>query len=1586
MNTYIKFLCSAVVLMVMSLGVVAQTSVQFTAASATKTEAGTSYDITIAITNEDAGNATTVEVALTAGTAVDLDNYTTQMVTFPAASAANQTVTVTITDDATVESAETFTFTLQNVAGGNAAVIGGQSTTDLIIVENDITSSGLIINEIHADPASSTPGDANGDGVRDAADDEFIELVNTGSGDLDISGYEIFDTNSSVLSRHVFPASTVVPAGGAIVVFGGGSPTGSFGNSIVQTASSGGVGTTNSSETLIVQDASDRTIIFYTYGSEGNDNQSITRDVDITGSDNPMTKHSVATGAGGALFSPGTKIDGSLFIVPASTEVQFSGATASIDESGGTVDLTVLITGEDASNATTVEVALTGGSGTNGSDITTYATTTLTFPAASSSSQTVTLTITDDTDVEGSEDLVFTLQNPGGGNSTTVGTQSTHTLTIVDNDFAATDLVVNEFMAWPAGSSSSESQFDSNGDGTYGSSSDEYIEFVNSGSGDLDISGWKINDGIDRHIFPANTIIPAGGGLVVFGGGTPSGTFGNSIIQTATESSSLGLLNSGDELFIKDDSDQTRLTFSYGASTRTVAMVRNPDITGDFEAHAAISAYTKEDMSNATASPGLKIDGSLFIVPTSTEVKFSSATTSANEGDGTVDLTVSIVAEDASNATTVEVALTGGSATNGTDITTYATQTLTFPAASSASQMVTLTITDDIDVEGNENLIFTLQNAAGGTSAVIGAQSTHTLTIVDNDFEGTDLVVNEYMPWPAGSTSEATQFDSNGDGTYGSSSDEYIEFVNSGSSDMDISGWKINDGIDRHIFPANSVVPAGGAIVVFGSGGGAPTGAFGNSVVQTASESTSLGLLNSGDEITIKDGTDATRLTFSYDQATRAVAFSRSPDITGEFSAHAAISAYTNEDATNAAASPGLKVDGTFFIEQTTTLVQFESSSVTVNEGDGSFDISVVISLPDGSIATTADVVLTSTDPATAADFNDFATQSITFAAGSSTTQTFTVTITDDADIEGQETFTFELQNVAGGNSAAAGATATFTVTMNDNDFPASDLVLNEFLPYPSSTSIADAAEVDANGDGTFGGTSDEMMEFVNNGTVDIDIAGWRLFVNGSNRHFFPAGTVIGPGSALVVFGGGSPTGEFGGATVQVASEAKSGLGILNSGTTISIFDEADAEIFSYTYTSTEVGVSYTRNPDITGDFVLHPTLNGRWISPGTQVDGTPFVVDNSTKVKFATSLSGAEEADSTFEIEVAIENPSSDAATTANVVLATENLSGDLEYSTQMVTFPAGSSDNQKVTVTVKNDEELEGDELFTFALQDITGGTKAKSGSPFQFNFIILDDDVPLVFNEIHADPASSDAGDANNDGTRDASDDEFIEVVNRSSADIDMSGYYFQDEAQKRHVFPSGTSLQPGHAIVVFGGGEPRGILGAQVQVASEGSGVGLTNTGDVLKIFNASDEIQAGTIYGSDADGDQSITRSPDITGGFSLHTQADGADSRLYSPGRKVNGGVFINIVTDVSGDIEIQELNVYPNPVSHQLNISMNAVQDQMSFQIISLNGEVVRSYTLSNHQLNQLSLTDIRDGLYLYDIRNQANERLSQGKLLIQK
>lgn len=167
----------------------------------------------------------------------------------------------------------------------------------------------FVINEIHAKPHSDL-GDANQDGDVDASDDEFIELVNNSTSNIDISGWSIKD---SLELRHVFPPGSEVVSGCGIIIFGGGNPSGNFGNCVVQVASSGTLGLNNIGDTIFLLDGDLNLISTYTYGDEGSYDQSITRAPDIIG-DPPLVKHSTAPGSGGALFSPGTRIDGGLFL------------------------------------------------------------------------------------------------------------------------------------------------------------------------------------------------------------------------------------------------------------------------------------------------------------------------------------------------------------------------------------------------------------------------------------------------------------------------------------------------------------------------------------------------------------------------------------------------------------------------------------------------------------------------------------------------------------------------------------------------------------------------------------------------------------------------------------------------------------------------------------------------------------------------------------------------------------------------------------------------------------------------------------------------------------------------------------------------------------------------------------------------------------------------------------------------------------------------------------------------------------------------------------------------------------------------
>jgi endonuclease/exonuclease/phosphatase family metal-dependent hydrolase len=335
-----------------------------------------------------------------------------------------------------------------------------------------------VINELHADPDGSIAGDANGDGVRDSTEDEFVEIVNTSGANADISGWTLADGFGV---RHTFPAGTIVPDGCSIVVFGGGAPTGSFGISPVQTASTGALGLNNSGDNVTLNNGV-ADVASVGYGSEGGDNQSLTRDPDISG---VFTKHSEAGAAGGALFSPGTQLDGS----------QFAGC-----------------------------------------------------PSA---------------------------------------------------------WVINEIHADPA----SDLSGDANGDGTRSSSQDEFVEIVNRTGDDVDISGWTLADGFTvRHTFPADTIVFDGCSVVVFGGGTPTGTFGNSLVQTAS-GGSIGLNNGGDDITLSNGVSTVNMITYGSAAGDNQSLTLDPDVTGT-------PPYVKHSVASGSGgalfSPGTKVDGSQF--------------------------------------------------------------------------------------------------------------------------------------------------------------------------------------------------------------------------------------------------------------------------------------------------------------------------------------------------------------------------------------------------------------------------------------------------------------------------------------------------------------------------------------------------------------------------------------------------------------------------------------------------------------------------------------------------------------------------------------------------------------------------------------------------------------------------------------------------------------------------------------------------------------------------------------------------------------------------------------------------------------
>ncbi|MCB1033120.1 MAG: lamin tail domain-containing protein, partial [Acidobacteria bacterium] len=234
----------------------------------------------------------------------------------------------------------------------------------------EVNHAALIIHEIHADPDASQ-GDANGDSSVSSTEDEFVELVNTGTSSLDISGYTLAD---GIQVRHTFPAGTVVPAREAVVVFSGGTPTGDFGNAaangLVFTASTGRLALNNAGDSVILSDDQGAVLQAVSYGGEGGDNQSLTRDPDFTNA--PFVKHTVAVGSGGSRYSPGTRVNGSAFTVPPGavilTEVMYdpNGADGGLEwvelynTTGSAIDLADMSLGAGGGDYTSSQAQLSG--------------------------------------------------------------------------------------------------------------------------------------------------------------------------------------------------------------------------------------------------------------------------------------------------------------------------------------------------------------------------------------------------------------------------------------------------------------------------------------------------------------------------------------------------------------------------------------------------------------------------------------------------------------------------------------------------------------------------------------------------------------------------------------------------------------------------------------------------------------------------------------------------------------------------------------------------------------------------------------------------------------------------------------------------------------------------------------------------------------------------------------------------------------------------------------------------------------------------------------------------------------------------
>ena len=341
----------------------------------------------------------------------------------------------------------------------------------------------------------------------------------------------------------------------------------------------------------------------------------------------------------------------------------------------------------------------------------------------------------------------------------------------------------------------------------------------------------------------------------------------------------------------------------------------------------------------------------------------------------------------------------------------------------------------------------------------------------------------------------------------------------------------------------------------------------------------------------------------------------------------------------------------------------------------------------------------------------------------------------------------------------------------------ATNFVFNEVLADPQ-TGIAG----DANGDGRRDGSEDEFVELVNTGDA-IDIGGWTLSDAVGVRHTFPTPTIVAAEQAVVVFGGSTPVGDFGGSVVQVASSHL--LGLNNSGDTLTLLDTEGLSV-SFSYSAGQgTDQSITRSPDVTGDFLDHSTVNTDVFSPGVRVGGEEFLPasGDSSPVRAGINTVGGDqlrvaEAGDQDELEVVLLGPPSDDVTVILTPTDEQINLGSGPGALVSLTFTTTNFDTpQSVVVQAVDDHEVEGDHVASLILAAVSTDVDYGTLAPMDITVQIADNDViasPPEANTPETSPTESsvvinelDVDQAGTDGL------EFIELFDGGAGDTSLDG---------------------------------------------------------------------------------------------------------------------------------------------------------------------------------------------------------------------
>ncbi|MBH10930.1 MAG: hypothetical protein CMG74_11385 [Candidatus Marinimicrobia bacterium] len=494
----------------------------------------------------------------------------------------------------------------------------------------------LMVNEVLVDPATDNEatttvveGDANGDGVRQAQHDEFVEILNISDGPIDMTGWKVGDDERIDWQ---FPDGYTLNPYEFVTIFGGGGDSlvnvpgwtsDSLTTRVFATGDSIGNGLANGGDYMIIQSAAGNHDMYFAYGSKygagpptsdavsgidfefkdstnapANRNNSITREYDAD-PESMFKEHILVSGdSTDVAFSPNaTNIGNPTLAFPVSVSVEAGSGTFSISP-----DSTTLF-----SIGSTVSV------------------TAVADP----------MYVFDHWELNGVETFV---------NPSTLLISGTVSLKVyfVPAFQKPHSIIFNEINADP---DSDPIIGDANADGIRNAVHDEFVELVNMSSDTVDMTGWMLGD--DERVnytFPEGYKIAPGQLVVIFGAvnhgdnenvaGYNSDIYQSSVLAADTIGN--GIANGGEYVVLQAPGGMYDTYVAYGSkylrgppktdATMNInfemrveigdtvnnnnSVTRNPD--GDTTSVDPFRQHLR--VNNVQFSPGTTIDGSFNLL------------------------------------------------------------------------------------------------------------------------------------------------------------------------------------------------------------------------------------------------------------------------------------------------------------------------------------------------------------------------------------------------------------------------------------------------------------------------------------------------------------------------------------------------------------------------------------------------------------------------------------------------------------------------------------------------------------------------------------------------------------------------------------------------------------------------------------------------------------------------------------------------------------------------------------------------------------------------------------------------------------